>query len=167
MEQTNPISRRDYWFCQSVGWGTLTLFSVLSSSFGSLHAALQFALAKLFVMASGVLVPVMPRAGMAGRTLTLGVRPEHIQMGAADLTLTVTPSVIERLGAHTVAYVALDGEGENYCAMLPGTLAIRADETIRTGIRAADCHLFDENGVAFERRVEMTDIDMALFDPAA
>jgi multiple sugar transport system ATP-binding protein len=114
-----------------------------------------------------VLVPVMPRAGMAGRSLTLGVRPEHIQMGAADLTLTVTPSVIERLGAHTVAYVALDGEGENYCAMLPGTLAIRAEETIRTGIRAADCHLFDENGVAFERRVEMTDIDMALFDPAA
>jgi multiple sugar transport system ATP-binding protein len=114
-----------------------------------------------------VLVPVTPRAGMTGRTLTLGVRPEHIQMGGADLTLTVTSSVIERLGAHTVAYVALDGEGENYCAMLPGTLAIRAEETIRTGIRAADCHLFDENGVAFERRVEMTDIDMALFDPAA
>lgn len=54
MERSNPISHRDYWFCQSVGWGTLTLFSVLSSSFGSLHAALQFALAKLFVMASGL-----------------------------------------------------------------------------------------------------------------
>ena len=54
MEQTNPLSRRDYWFCQSVGWGTLTVFSVISSSFGSLHAALQFALAKLFVMATGL-----------------------------------------------------------------------------------------------------------------
>ncbi|MDX0505129.1 sn-glycerol-3-phosphate ABC transporter ATP-binding protein UgpC [Sinorhizobium medicae] len=114
-----------------------------------------------------ILVPVVPRAGMTGRTLTLGVRPEHIRMGDADLTLTVTPSVIERLGADTVAYVALDGEGENYCAMLPGTLAIRADQRVKTGIRAIDCHLFDEKGMAFERRVEMTDIDMSHFDPAA
>ncbi|WP_018012925.1 ABC transporter ATP-binding protein [Sinorhizobium medicae] len=114
-----------------------------------------------------ILVPVVPRAGMTGRTLTLGVRPEHIRMGDADLTLTVTPSVIERLGAHTAAYVALDGEGENYCAMLPGTLAIRADQRVKTGIRAIDCHLFDEKGMAFERRVEMTDIDMSHFDPAA
>ncbi|WFU49993.1 ABC transporter ATP-binding protein [Sinorhizobium terangae] len=113
------------------------------------------------------IIPVTPRSGMAGATLTLGVRPEHIQVGSGDLTLAVTPSVIERLGAHTVAYASLGGEGENYCAMLPGTAAIRADEEVRTGIRAADCHLFDENGIAFERRVEMTDIDMALFDPAA
>ena len=51
--------------------------------------------------------------------------------------------------------------------MVPGTAAIRTDDQVTTGIRAADCHLFDENGTAFERRVEMTDIDLALFDPAA
>lgn len=50
----NTASSRDYWFCQLAGWGTLTVFSVLSSSFGSLQAALQFALAKLFVMATGL-----------------------------------------------------------------------------------------------------------------
>jgi multiple sugar transport system ATP-binding protein len=51
--------------------------------------------------------------------------------------------------------------------MLPGTAAIRAEEQVKTGIRGADCHLFDEKGIAFARRVEMTDIDLALFDPAA
>lgn len=50
----NTATSRDYWFCQLAGWGTLTTFSVISSSFGSLQAALQFALAKLFVMATGL-----------------------------------------------------------------------------------------------------------------
>jgi multiple sugar transport system ATP-binding protein len=113
------------------------------------------------------LLPVTPRGDIAGTTLTLGVRPEHILTGSGDLTLTITPSVIERLGAHTIAYASLGGGGENYCAMLPGNVAIRADDQVKTGVRAADCHLFDENGIAFERRVEMTDIDMVLFDPAA
>jgi len=54
VQQSHPMSHRDYWFCQLLGWGTLTLFSVISSSFGSLHAALQFALAKLVLMASGL-----------------------------------------------------------------------------------------------------------------
>ncbi|MCA1492105.1 ABC transporter ATP-binding protein [Sinorhizobium alkalisoli] len=112
-------------------------------------------------------IPVEPRDGIVGGTLTLGVRPEHIHTVPGDLTLTITPSVIERLGAHTVAYASLGGEGENYCAMLPGTVSLRTDEQVRTGIKAADCHLFDENGIAFERRVEMTDIDAALFNPAA
>ena len=113
------------------------------------------------------LIPVHPRAGTVGATLTLGIRPEHIAIGAGDLSLTITPSVIERLGANTVAYASLGEDSENYCAMLPGTVALRTDEPVKTGIRAADCHLFDQNGMAFERRVEMTDIDMALFDPAA
>lgn len=51
---TRGESARDYWFCQLAGWGALTGFSIISSSFGSWHAALQFALAKLFLMATGL-----------------------------------------------------------------------------------------------------------------
>ncbi|MEK1901334.1 MAG: sn-glycerol-3-phosphate ABC transporter ATP-binding protein UgpC, partial [Rhizobium sp.] len=65
-------------------------------------------------------LPVAPRDGMVGKPLTLGIRPEHIQLSSGDISLTVAPSVIERLGANTVAYVALGGETENFCAMLPG-----------------------------------------------
>ncbi|QPB18842.1 sn-glycerol-3-phosphate ABC transporter ATP-binding protein UgpC [Rhizobium sp. 007] len=112
-------------------------------------------------------LPVAPRDGMIGKTLTLGIRPEHVQLGSGDISLTVTPTVIERLGAHTVAYAALNGEGENFCAMLPGSVGIRADTPVVTGINATDCHLFDEAGIAFERRVELTEIDMTVLDPTA
>ncbi|TCU16000.1 ABC transporter ATP-binding protein, partial [Rhizobium laguerreae] len=66
-------------------------------------------------------LPVTPRDGMAGKALTLGIRPEHIQLGGGDIVFTVTPTVIERLGANTVAYASLNGESENFCAMLPGS----------------------------------------------
>ena len=113
-----------------------------------------------------VVVPVTPRDGAVGKTLTLGVRPEHIQFGSGDITFTVVPSVIERLGAQTVAYAPLDGEGENFCAMLPGNANVRAEEPLKAGINRADCHLFDPAGLAFERRVALTDIDMNLFTAA-
>ncbi|ABC93806.1 probable sugar uptake ABC transporter, ATP-binding protein (plasmid) [Rhizobium etli CFN 42] len=113
------------------------------------------------------LLPVTPRDGMAGKTLTLGIRPEHIQLNGGDIVFTVTPTVIERLGANTVAYASLNGEAENFCAMLPGSVGIRADAPVATGINAADCHLFDETGTAFERRVELTEIDMNVINPTA
>lgn len=107
-------------------------------------------------------IPVTGRADLVGQPLTLGIRPEHIRFGKADLSMTLTPSVIERLGAQTVAYASLDGESENFCAMLPGSAPIRTDETVSIGIGAADCHLFDPSGIALERRVELTDIDAGL-----
>ncbi|MBP2448462.1 ABC transporter ATP-binding protein [Rhizobium leguminosarum] len=112
-------------------------------------------------------LPVTPRDGMAGKALTLGIQPEHIQLGGGDIVFTVTPTVIERLGANTVAYASLNGEAENFCAMLPGSVGIRADAPVATGINAADCHLFDEAGIAFERRVELTEIDMNVINPTA
>ncbi len=113
------------------------------------------------------LLPVTPRPGFAGRALTLGIRPEHVQLGDGDLTLTIVPTVVERLGAQTVAYATADGIDENFCATLPGSAAIRMDAPLKTGIRLGDCHLFDENGQAFERRVELTEIDMDLLNRAA
>jgi hypothetical protein len=94
VEQTNPISSRDYWFCQSVGWGTLTLFSVISSSFGSLHAALQFALAKLFVMASGLGLSHLWRSRL--RREGWLVRPNgfpYARIGAGLLLLAIAQTV--------------------------------------------------------------------------
>jgi multiple sugar transport system ATP-binding protein len=112
-------------------------------------------------------VPATPRHDAVGQTLTLGVRPEHIHLASGDISLTVVPSVIERLGAQTVAYASLDGESENFCATLPGSVGVRPEQPLLAGINAVDCHLFDEAGIAFERRVELTDIDMTLLAPTA
>jgi multiple sugar transport system ATP-binding protein len=112
-------------------------------------------------------VPVTTRAGVVGKALTLGVRPEHIQLASGDITLTVVPSVIERLGAQTVAYASLDGEAENFCATLSGSVGVRPEQPLVAGINAADCHLFDDAGLAFERRVALTEIDVNLLNQTA
>ncbi|MCY1667010.1 ABC transporter ATP-binding protein [Rhizobium sp. SL86] len=105
-----------------------------------------------------VTLPVAARPDLVGQTLTLGIRPEHLSLGSGDLTVTVTPSVIERLGVNTVAYAALPS-GENYCALLPGSAPVRVGAPMQTGIRATDCHLFDGKGQAFERRVDWQTLD--------
>ncbi|WP_377291822.1 ABC transporter ATP-binding protein [Rhizobium sp. SG2393] len=98
-------------------------------------------------------LPVASRPGMVGQTLTLGIRPEHLILGDGDMTIVVTPSVIERLGVNTVAYANLP-TGEPYCALLSGSAPVRVEQAMATGIRAADCHLFDAEGIAFERRMD-------------
>ncbi len=49
-------TERDYWVCQLAGWGSLATFGVLSSSFGDWRAGLRFAVAKLFVSTTGLLL---------------------------------------------------------------------------------------------------------------
>ncbi|MDO1585261.1 ABC transporter ATP-binding protein [Rhizobium oryzicola] len=106
-----------------------------------------------------IVLPVEPRADMAGKSLTLGIRPEHLLLGESDLTIHVEPAVIERLGVNTVAYANLP-DGEPYCALLSGSAPVRVEQRIATGIRAADCHLFDAEGIAFERRMDWRIQDM-------
>ena len=102
-----------------------------------------------------ITVPVEPRAALEGAQLTLGIRPEHTGLEPADLNIKVAPSVIERLGVNTIAY-GVAPTGENYCALLSGSAPVVVDEPIVTGIKASDCHLFDESGIALERRVDLS-----------
>ncbi len=51
-----PRNNRDYWVCQLAGWGTLTIFEILGSSSGNVRAALRFALAKIVVSVTGLLL---------------------------------------------------------------------------------------------------------------
>ncbi|EHS51335.1 ABC transporter related protein [Rhizobium sp. PDO1-076] len=106
-----------------------------------------------------VTLPVEPRADLVGQTLTLGIRPEHTTLARGDVNITVLPSVIERLGINTIAYAALPS-GEPYCALLPGSAPVRAEEPLVTGIMAADCHLFDGNGQALERQVDWRTLEL-------
>ncbi|MFO1209854.1 MAG: sn-glycerol-3-phosphate ABC transporter ATP-binding protein UgpC [Amaricoccus sp.] len=100
-------------------------------------------------------IPVEPGRVASGQPLRLGIRPEHVRAGEADLALTLTPSVIERLGQQTIGYAPLDGGDENFCLVLPGEMPIEADRPLTFGIRAVDCHLFDAAGKAFARRMEL------------
>ncbi|MFT4150652.1 MAG: sn-glycerol-3-phosphate ABC transporter ATP-binding protein UgpC [Paracoccaceae bacterium] len=99
-------------------------------------------------------VPVESRPGIEGATLTLGIRPEHIAMGGGDATMTIAPSVVEQLGQQTIGYAAVPGVEGNFCIVLPGTQRVKVDQPLNVGFSAADAHLFDAAGQAFERRVD-------------
>lgn len=102
-----------------------------------------------------LVVPVLPRAGMEGAGLTLGIRPEHITLEPGDLTLRVTPSVVEQLGQQTIGYAGLPGRDEHFCFVLPGTRVIEDDKPLDVSFTASECHLFDKDGKAFERRIDL------------
>ncbi|MXU66728.1 ABC transporter ATP-binding protein [Oceanomicrobium pacificus] len=104
-------------------------------------------------------VPVHGHSGLAGQSMTLGIRPEHLKLGEADARLTVDPSVIERLGIHTVAYARVAQSDTPFCALLDGSAPARPGTDLDIGINGADCHLFDTDGQAVERRVALTEID--------
>jgi len=101
-------------------------------------------------------LPVTPRAGIEGASLLLGIRPEHIRLGAGDASMEIAPSVVERLGQQTIAYVTLPGqETDFFCVVLPGSQSVTVDAPVTVGLMAADCHLFDGDGKAFERRIDL------------
>nr|WP_210345297.1 sn-glycerol-3-phosphate ABC transporter ATP-binding protein UgpC [Jiella flava] len=105
-------------------------------------------------------VPVKLAAGLKGATLTLGIRPEHVRLGTEEeASLEVTPTVIERLGIHTLVYSDLETSQDAFTALFPGMVAAQTGVRQIVGIRASDCHLFGPDGMALERTVAAHEID--------
>ena len=85
----------------------------------------------------------------AGDRVTLGVRPEHLTLSGSDNALKGRASFVETLGHATYAYVAHGGD--SLTVQLPGDVrpAVGAEMTLR--VPADQAHLFDADGMAFER----------------
>ncbi len=78
-----------------------------------------------------------------GRRVLLGVRPEHLEPSdPAQAMLTADIDLIEPLGADTLVYGHLDGQGTRIAARLHASVAARAG---RLGLRyrPSDAHYFD------------------------
>jgi multiple sugar transport system ATP-binding protein len=84
--------------------------------------------------------------------VTVGVRPEHLELGAGDrskdeTTLTRTVSLTEHLGEHS--YVHLDEPGGNVLiAKIPGNAQIERGQRASFVVRPHTCHLFTADGFA-------------------
>jgi multiple sugar transport system ATP-binding protein len=91
----------------------------------------------------------LPRATkrVAGDTVTLGIRPEHLVLGKSDFTLTVTPKIVEHLGIHTVLYADLPG-GETFIGLFEGAPDITEGVPLELGFKLSSAHLFDTGGLA-------------------
>jgi multiple sugar transport system ATP-binding protein len=101
-------------------------------------------------------LPVAGRAGIEGQEMLLGIRPEHITLGPGEVTMQITPTVVEQLGQQTIGYATIPGREENFLFVLPGTRVIEDDKPIMVGFAASECHLFDAKGEAFERQVDLS-----------
>ncbi|MBD8891225.1 ABC transporter ATP-binding protein [Roseibium litorale] len=106
-----------------------------------------------------VTIPVEPRKDLVGSSLTLGIRPEHTFIGKGELDFQITPTVVERLGVNTIVYSSTSGD-DRFSALLPGAAPVVVDKPVTIGFNAADCHLFDANENALERRTALTEIDL-------
>jgi multiple sugar transport system ATP-binding protein len=91
----------------------------------------------------------LPRTStaIAGQTVTLGIRPEHLQLGKGDFTLTVSPNIVEQLGIHTVSYSTLPA-GENFIALFEGDPQIPEGAPSEICFALSQAHLFDQAGLA-------------------
>ncbi len=115
-----------------------------------------------FADGAELLVPVVPREGLKGKKLTLGLRPEHARLDGGEANISITPSVIERLGIHTVVYANMDEGGEYISCLLPGSAPVEVGKSSSIGVDAENCHLFDDKGDALTRTNELSAIDESL-----
>ncbi|MCB2002815.1 MAG: sn-glycerol-3-phosphate ABC transporter ATP-binding protein UgpC [Rhodoferax sp.] len=82
-------------------------------------------------------------AAMAGRTVTAGLRPEHLQWQeqAVGGGLSGAAQVVEPLGSDTL--VVFDIAGHEMQARLPPRVVRRPGDAVRVGIAPQSIHLFD------------------------
>ena len=102
---------------------------------------------------SGDVIRVQVDASRAkiGERATLGVRPEHFDLGATANTLTAIIQFVESLGAVSFAYGSLKGSDEELTAQLAASAPVRSGQTLRLGVPAGAAHLFDPAGQAYRR----------------
>ncbi|HEV7293382.1 MAG TPA: sn-glycerol-3-phosphate ABC transporter ATP-binding protein UgpC [Devosia sp.] len=91
----------------------------------------------------------LPRGSkaIAGETVTLGIRPEHLHLGPGEFTLTVTPNIVEQLGIHTITYATLPA-GENFIGLFEGNPDVAEGAPLRLHFSPEQAHLFTAAGLA-------------------
>ena len=122
---------------------------------GTLAAgAAQFAVVQLPVLGS-VQVAADAGRGVPGGSVTLGIRPEHLQLTSGH-DVNAFPArieLVEYLGDHLLAYVSVAGAKDALCLKLAGhTTRLRSGDGVFVRLPPEHCQLFDSAGAAFPRR---------------
>lgn len=90
-----------------------------------------------------IALPVTQTTAKVGDQLTLGIRPEHIEVGSEEeIKIDFQSEVVERLGNSTYMfgqYLNVDG----FKVHLPGDKDISRFQKVPLSFKLADCHLFD------------------------
>ena len=87
--------------------------------------------------------------------VTLGIRPEHLKVGASENVIDATITFVEMLGSNSQAYCAYPGVQEALTCQFPGHASVREGDILRMGVPADCSHLFDAKGQSFKRHYRM------------
>jgi sn-glycerol 3-phosphate transport system ATP-binding protein len=91
-------------------------------------------------------------AGQAGRPVTLGIRPEHLEATAeATGVAHLTVEVVEQLGADTLVHGHFGDDRTDLTVRLPGVSSLQAGEVLPLAVTPEHLHLFDrDSGVRLD-----------------
>ena len=95
-------------------------------------------------------------AAHVGDNVTLGIRPEHFKLDAAENVIDARVTYVESLGSTTHAYFPYPGVEDAMTCELDGQSEVRSGDVLRFGIPASSCHVFDTSGRALRRHYQMT-----------
>lgn len=110
-------------------------------------------------------LPVQPGDVQPGHTVTLGIRPEHLALEAhpSNATLNLDVYVTEPLGGETILYGHVDN-AHTLVVKVPGGAKAQRGQPIPVSVKPEMCHLFREDGKAFERLPDVAESAGANFE---
>ncbi|MGS5087787.1 ABC transporter ATP-binding protein [Hydrogenophaga sp. A37] len=95
-----------------------------------------------------------------GQSVTLGIRPEHTQLGTATQSIVREVQWQERLGESTFFFLGNSVADEPMVVKAPGHAHADAGQRVAVSLPAAALHLFDDKGHALERRIPIADMQV-------
>src|SRR5215217_2236167 len=87
------------------------------------------------------------RSIQVGAPVTLGLRPESLELGSANPILELSADVSENLGGATQVYGRAPG-GETVTILSQGRPNLSRGDKLPVGLGSGHIYLFDENGIA-------------------
>ncbi|MCB1824935.1 MAG: sn-glycerol-3-phosphate ABC transporter ATP-binding protein UgpC [Candidatus Competibacteraceae bacterium] len=103
---------------------------------------------------STVRAAVDATAANPGDAVTLGIRPEHVTLGAgADSTVQAEVAYIEHLGESSFIYTQVQGIENPVIVRQEGDALAKMGDRLTLGLATHHCHLFNEKGRAFKRLI--------------
>jgi len=99
-----------------------------------------------------LVLPVSTPASAQGRSVNIGIRPEHIRSGdAAQCEYQGEVKFVEQMGNETLLYLDNGNASEPWVVRHPERSAIRVGATVGVRLPVECCYLFDSQGQAFQR----------------
>jgi len=106
-------------------------------------------------------VPVAEATVSQGENVSLGVRPEHLDVGTVGAAgggsqVEMEVYVTEPLGGETILYGYVGDSRTTLIVKIAGDVEVSTGQRIPVSVDPASCHIFDQNGKALPRPAEAT-----------